>query len=203
MFKAVFFTLLSLVLLWTLSETMFLDIFGIGRLKAKRNFPEAAAKMGLTAVSPERKKSFSDYSGTYGGYDIWVAPEMSSVKVIMPRLPGLFLNTFQQKISFETGNRTVDRFFSARQAPADMAEKLVENERVVPLLTHFIEKWGRKIGKMDIEPGYVECRLKFGMGHYIPASLLEPMATDLVNLADALQLSIGPGKKDKSDNIKE
>lgn len=202
MFKAVLFILLFLALLWAVSEIMFLDVLGIGRLKAKKSFPEAAAKMGLTAVSPGRKKSFSDYSGTYGGYDIWVAPEMSSVKVNMPRIPGLFLNTFQKNISFDTGNQDIDRFFTARQAPATTAEKLLKTERFIRSLDIFIEKWKRKINKMDIEPGYIECRLKFGNGHYIPASLLEPMTSDLVGLADALQQSIGP-EKDKLDHAKE
>lgn len=202
MFKPVLFILLLVALLWVLSEIMFLDILGIGRMKAKKSFPEAAAKIGMTAVSPGKKKSFSDYSGTYGGYDIWVAPEMSSVKVNMQRIPGLFLNTFQKNISFDTGNPTVDRFFTARQAPAATSQKLIENERFTRLMASFIEEWKRKISKVDIEPGYIECRLKFGMGHYIPASLLEPMTSDLVGLADALQQAVQL-KETEAGNTKE
>jgi hypothetical protein len=44
--------------------------------------------------------------------------------------------------------------------------------------------------------------LKFGNGHYIPASLLEPMTSDLVGLADVLQQSIGP-EIGKLGNAKE
>lgn len=185
--KAVFFTLTLLIVVWIMSELLFLDVFGVGRLSAKKKFPQAAEKMGLKASSPPKKRSFSNYSGTYGGFEIEVTPEISSIKVTMKRIPGLFMNTFQKNVSFDTGNPIVDRFFSARQAPSATYEKFVSNKRLVQSLADFIEKWKRKISKVDIEPVYVECRMKFGNGHYIPASVLEPMTSDLVKITRLLQ----------------
>lgn len=188
--KTVFSTLTLLTVVWMMSELFFLDIFGVGRFNAKRNFPEAAEKMGLKANSPHKKRSFSNYSGTYSGYYVEVAPEMSSIKVMMERIPGLFMNTFQKNVSFDTGNQTIDSLFTARQAPVATCEKLVGNKRLIQILADFIEKWKRKISKMDIEPKYVECRMKFGNGHYIPASVLEPMTSDLVKITLLLQETI-------------
>lgn len=170
-----------------INELLFLDLFGVGRLNAKRNFPQAASKMGLAADSSHKKRSFPNYSGVYRGCEILVAPEMGSIKVTMQRIPGLFINTFQKKASFGTGDPTIDRFFSARQAPSATQEKLVKNERLIRFLADFIDKWKRKVSQMDIEPGYVECRMRFGNGHYIPASVLEPMTSDLVSIVQLLQ----------------
>lgn len=188
--KTVFSTLTLLIAVWMMSELLFLDVFGIGRFVAKKKFPETAEKMGLRAISPTKNKSFSNYIGTYGGFEVEVTPEISSIKVTMKRIPGLFLNTFQKDVSFDTGNRTLDRFFTARQAPSDTYEKLVANKRLIRFLADFIEKWKRKISNVDIEPVYVECRMKYGNGHYIPASVLEPMTSDLVKIAQLLQDTI-------------
>ncbi|MBC2713116.1 MAG: hypothetical protein HGJ94_19635 [Desulfosarcina sp.] len=173
-----------------MSELLFMDIFGIGRLKAKKMFPEAAEKMGLKAHSLLKKRSFPQYSGSFSNFKIEVAPEMSSIKVMMQSVPGLFMNTFGKNVEFDIGNETIDRFFTERKAPRSTYEKLVGNAEWVHFVRRFIEKWKRVIQVLDVEPGYIECRMKYGNGHYIPASVLEPMTSDLVKIADILQKTV-------------
>jgi hypothetical protein len=105
-------------------------------------------------------------------------------------VPGLFLNTFKKNIQFNTGNSTVDLFFSERKAPPATCQKIKNSPALLTCIENFIKKWGRKCRKVDLEPGYMECAMKFGNGHYIPAWVLEPMVSDMVRLTDLMQAAV-------------
>jgi len=174
----------------TVNNLLYLDILGIGRFITRKKFPEAAARLGFKAQSEWSHRIFPEYSGRYREHDVLIAHERSSIRVSIQPVPGLFLNTFKKNIQFNTGNSAVDLFFSERKAPQATCQKIINSTDLLAYIESFIKKWGKKCRKVDLEPGYIECALKFGNGHYIPAWILEPIVSDMVKLADLLQAAV-------------
>ena len=172
------------------NNLLYLDVFGIGRFITRKKFPEAADRLGLKAQSEWSYRVFPEYSGRYKKYDVLISQERSSIRVSMQPIPGLFLNTFKKNIQFNTGNSAVDLYFSERKAPQATCQKIINNAVLLAYIESFIKKWGKKCRKVDLEPGYIECAMKFGNGHYIPARVLEPMVSDMIKFADLLQAAV-------------
>ena len=193
-FDAMLKTIISLLVLtggiWLISELLFLDLFGIGRFMAKRQFPECAKKIGLQQINSGTSSCFPKYRGNFSGYDIKIDPESSLISVLMDPIPNLSLSTHDKEKTFDTGNIRIDNFFKERKSPTGISKQIVNSNELLNRLDAFIVKWGRICRFFQIQYDLIECGMKFGNGHYIPASILEPMISDLVGLADVIQKSI-------------
>ena len=185
--KTILEILVGLILLWGVSELLFLDIFGIGRYATRKNFPAVAQRMGLAAESQWSWHVFPEFAGTYRGHQVSIDHNSASIQVALPDIQGLSLNTFGNRKAFDTGSSFLDRFFSERMVPDHLKHALKENAELVQTMERVIRKWRYKMKAMDIESQYVECKMKFGNGRYIPASVAEPLTMDLIAIADQLQ----------------
>lgn len=185
--KTVLEILVGLILLWGVSELLFLDIFGIGRYATRRNFPAVAKRMGLTTESQWSWHAFPEFAGTYRGHQVSIDHDSASIQIALPSIRGLSLNTFGDRKTFDTGNSLLDRFFSERMVPECLSHALKGNAELVQTMEWVIRKWRYKMKTMDIESQYVQCKMKFGNGRYIPASVAEPLTTDLIAIAEQLQ----------------
>jgi len=130
--------------LLTVNNLLYLDILGIGRFITRKKFPEAAAGLGFKAQSEWSYRVFFYYSGNYKKHDVFISQERSSIRVSIQPVPGLFLNTFKKNIQFNTGNNTVDLFFSERKAPQATSQKIINSTNLLACIESFIKKWGKK-----------------------------------------------------------
>ncbi len=175
---------------WLVSDLLYMDLLGIGRSKAKRQLPVIAQKMGLKETGAGPSKLFSKYSGKYSGYNVEVDPESSLITVHMDPIPSLSLSTYEKDVQFDTGNQLVDKYFKERKASDDISRQLVQSEAFLQRLQAFMENRRDICRFIVIQYDMIKCGMKFGNGHYIPASILEPVTSELVGLADALQRSV-------------
>jgi hypothetical protein len=181
--------LVGLVLLWVVSELLFLDIFGFRRYATRRNFPAVAKRMGLAADAHWSWHISPEYSGTFEGHQVSIDHTSASVEIALPTIQGLSLNTFGDRKTFDTGNSLLDRFFSERMGPECLKQALNENAELVQTMERVIRKWRFKMKVMDIESQYVRCKMKYGNGRYVPASVAEPLTRDLIAIAEQLQVA--------------
>jgi len=179
--------LVGLILLWGVSELLFLDLFGLGRYRTRKKFPAVAERMGLTAESRWSWHVFPEYKGIYNGHQVVIDHSDASVEVALPSIPGLSLNTFGSRKTFNNGNPLLDRFFSERTGPECLKKALSEDAELAQTMKRVIRRWRYKMKVMDIESQYVKCKMKFGNGRYVPASVVEPLTKDLVAIAEQLQ----------------
>jgi hypothetical protein len=179
--------LVALVCLWSVSEMLFLDIFGIGRYNTRKKFPEVAKKMGLNADAKWSNRVFPKFQGRYKGHRVTIDHEMARIRVDLPSIDGLILNTYGQGAAFDTGNETIDHFFKEREVPPCLMDEMTGRSELLTVFEVFIKKWRRAMRKLDIEYQYVECRMRYGNGHYIPAAVAEPLTMDLIEIAGLLE----------------
>lgn len=172
---------------WGINEMLFLDLLGIGRRNTRTHFPEVARKMGLTADSEWSSRVFPTFQGRFQGRHVTIDHERARIRIVLPSIPDLILNTYGKKAAFDTGNETIDGFIKERSVPPCLKGEMTGNSELVSTLEMFIKTWRRKMNKLDIESDYVECRMKFGNGHYIPADVAEPLTRHLISIADLLE----------------
>ena len=178
----------GMILLWGVSEFLFLDIFGFGRYATRKKFPAVARRMGLAAASQWSWNTFPEFNGSYKGHQVSIDHEGASIEIALPSIQGLSLNTFGHRATFDTGNSLLNRFLRERMGPACLQVALRENGVLAQTMERLIRKWRFKMRSMDIESQYVKCKMKFGNGRYIPSSVAEPLTTDLIEIAEQLQI---------------
>ncbi len=181
---------LLLLIIWLIGDLMFMDILGVGRLMAKRKLPEVAKSMGFKEKPGSSPRSFNEYSGKYKGHFVKVEPESATITVYMRHIPNLDLSTTYKKTKFDTGNPKFDRFFTERMAPKDVGEKISRSDELIEFVGVFGKKWKRKCKFVAVSYDNVRCAMKYGNGHYIPADVLEPIISDLIQMADLLNAAV-------------
>ena len=184
-----------------MSEFLYLDLFGIGRLKAKRQLPGVMHEMGFKQTGTVKSGLLPKYAGVYSGYEVKVDPESSLITVHMNPIPKLSLSTYDKTIQFDTGNQVVDKYFKERKASKDISTQLARSKEFLQRMESFIVNRRKVCRFIVIQYDMIECGMKFGNGHYIPTSILKPVTSDLVGLAYSLQQSVNMEKK--ADNAKE
>ncbi len=179
--------LVVVALVWGMSEMLFLDLFGLGRSNTRKKFPEVAQKMGLTADSEWSARVFPNFQGRYQDHHVTIEHELARIRVDLASIPDLVLNSYGSRAVFNTGNATIDGFIKERDVPPCLKDQMAGNSELISTLEMFIKKWRRKMRRLDIESLQIECVMKFGNGHYIPADVAEPLTLDIISIAELLE----------------
>ncbi len=162
------------------------DPLGIGKLLARKSFPEAAKELGLHLRSTTGNQ-IGNYAGKYKNYFITIEFESARVQLNMKPISGLSLSTSYDRQNFSTKNDAFDRFFSERIAPSPIAKKIQQNEELLQFVEYFQNKWQKRLLYFAVNEDYIKTRLKYGNGHYIPGKILKKFLSDLVRLTDLIQ----------------
>lgn len=180
----------ALLVFLGVTELLYLDITGLGRKKALREFPKAAKKLGFS-LKASRSRQFGVYTGIYKGYGFNIDPDSNAtIYLRMPPIAGLKLSTYKDKTNFDTGDHGFDNLFIERTASPELGQKLSEATQLLTFVDQFGSRWKRKYRFIEIVEDGIYCSLKYGNGKYIPGSVLERIVPDMVNIADLLQAAV-------------
>ena len=180
-------TIGAFLLFLGITQYLDLDILGIGRRKAMREFPKEAERLGLS-LKTRRPKEFGVYKGKYKGYFFTIDPDSNAtIYLRMKTLPGLALNTIYHKTNFNTGNSTFDHLFTERRASPKIRENLCKSTELINFVGVFGNRWKGKYRFIRVVEDGIYFSFKYGSGHYIPASILEKIMSDMVKLAELIQ----------------
>lgn len=181
--------IVAIILALVVCELLFIDITGLGRRKAQRQFPAAAQQFGFIRQKSRASKPIGDYAGEYGGYHFLIEPDRNAtIQLQMKPLEGLDeLMTRKGASNFESGDDSFDSRFKTRSASAEMAGRIQQAPEFLQYAATFAGKWRWKANYIQIRPDAIYCSLKYGNGRYIPASALEQIIPEMVKLADLLQ----------------
>ena len=188
--------IIVLIICLGICEFFYMDITGLGRRKAFREFPEAAKKFGFIQKKSRSSKPFGTYTGIYNGYNFKIDPDSNAtVHLEMNPVPGLteFI-TRQGQTNFDSGDKGFDNVFKTRLVSAELGQKLREAVAFLAYAVQFGKRWKGKCNYIQIYEDSIYCSFKYGSGHYIPASVLEKIIPDLIKFADLLQAAV-PEKK--------
>ncbi|MEM7412542.1 MAG: hypothetical protein AAF430_20090 [Myxococcota bacterium] len=187
-----------IAVLGTLAVLLPLILGALGKRRAERQLPDAAAALGLERDGPQGARQQGRYKGQIGGRRVIVRPDtFGMIRVGFESRPALSLSTDPAAVAviedvapFETGDAAFDRLFRHRLASAEVAELLRTNERLRQRLVDFSKSHSLRSFAVDAE--YVTITGKvYAFFHYIPADRLEPLIADLVALADAIEPELG------------
>ena len=184
--------IIALLLFVGFCELLYLDITGLGRRKALREFPAAAKKFGFIQKKSRSSRPFGTYTGTYKGYNFTIEPDSNAtVQLHMDPVPGIeeFI-TRQGQTNFDSGDKGFDNVFKTRLVSAELGQTLREAVAFLTYTVQFGKRWKGKYNYIQIYKDSIYCSFKYGSGHYIPASVLEKIIPDLVKLADLLQAAV-------------
>ncbi len=183
---------IALLLFIGICELLYLDITGLGRRKAFREFPEVAKKFGFIQKKSRSSKPFGTYTGAYSGYNFKIDPDSNAtIQLQMNPIPGLkeFI-THKGHTNFDSGDQRFDHFFKTRLVSAKLGQKLRKATHFITYAVQFGRAWKGKYNYIQIYSDSIYCSFKYGSGHYIPASILEKIIPDMVKLADLLQAAV-------------
>jgi hypothetical protein len=183
------------VSVFLIGDFMYMDLLGVGRFMAKRKLPEVAQNIGLKEKPGSSKRSFNEYFGKFKGHFVKVFPENADVIVYMRHIPNLKLSTIYTETNFDTGDARFDRFFTERMATKDAGQKIAASGELMEFSDQLRRRWKKKCKFIEVRFDNVACAMKYGNGHYIPADVLEPILSDLVQLADLLNQAVDPKPK--------
>ena len=185
-------TIIVLLVCLGICEFFHMDITGLGRRKALREFPEAAQKFGFVHKKSRSSRPFGTYTGIYSGYSFKIDPDSNAtIHLEMNPVSGLteFI-TRKGKTNFDSGDKGFDRFFKTRIVSAELGQKLREATAFLAYTVQFGKRWNGKYNYIQIYKDSIYCSFKYGNGHYIPASVLKKIIPDMVRLADLLQAAV-------------
>jgi hypothetical protein len=166
-----------------------------GAARATKEFPELAAKLGLTARAAAAGK-IGALAGDYQGFRVYVDPDdRPRVVVYFARAAEVTLRTFEHEkrpppgmVSFTTGNTAVDRFFKDRYAEESLASRIAKHaDELAKLLEPFTLRWARNVEHLSITPERVECAVQFGRPTHIPPEAAESLLVAAAALARFLE----------------
>lgn len=185
----IFIIVIACLLFLGVCELLYLDITGLGRRKAVREFPAAAQKFGFSLKKSRSTGQIGLYAGSYNGYHFTVEPDRSAtVHLRMKPVPGLeVFITRQGRTNFDSGDPQFDAFFRTRLVSAELGRHLRASSPFVNFAVKFCRRWKGRYDYIQIYPDSIYCAFKYGSGHYIPAPVLEQVIPDMVKLADGLQ----------------
>lgn len=172
------------------------DPFGAGISKARTNFPETGAALGLEYTPSELREGLGELHGSFGGYRVRVAPDDSAlielvlherVQVHLSNQEPVRSHTNERMVAFDFNDKSANRLFRTRFASEDLVTRLASSGRIAEFVVAFNGHWGRKKLLIECSNGYVFARFRDGMEKYIPVDDIEPMLKDLVLLASILE----------------
>lgn len=181
-------TICALLTFWGITEFLYLDITGMGRRKAFREFPKAANKFGFT----RKKGKTSTFTGVYDGYSFTIHPKRNAtIHLQMKSVPGLkeFI-TREGETNFSSGDQGFDNLFRTRLVSHQLGQKLSSAKPFIAFAVQFGRRWKSKSNYIQIYNDSIYCSLKYGNGSYIPASVLRQIVPDMVKLANLLRAAV-------------
>ena len=180
-------TIAAFFLFWGVTQYLKMDMFGLGRWRAMREFPKEAKRLGLHHKS-HLPREFGVYKGKYKGYAFTIDPDSNAtIYLRMKPIYGLRLSTTTHRTNFDTGNPQFDHFFTERKAPPKIREKLSESTKLITFVSAFKVRWKGKYRFVKVVEDGIYFSFKYGSGNYIPASLLEKIMSDMVEIASLIQ----------------
>ena len=179
----------AVILVLAACELLFLDITSLGRRKAMRQFPVAAKTFGFVRQPSRASKPIGTYTGTYKGYDFKIDPDSNAtIQLQMKPIDGIreFI-TKKGETNFQSGVPQFDSLFKTRLVSEELGQRLRNDKRFFTFAAQFAKRWRWKSNYIQIYSDSIYCSLKYGNGRYIPASVLEQIVPDIVELANFLQ----------------
>ena len=174
-------------------EFFYLDLTGIGKRKAIKEFPVAAQELGFKLTKKRSSQNFGFFSGQYRKYEFDITPDYSA-KIILKMQPikGLEqISTASGNIEFMSQNSQFDKLFKTREATKEFAPVIQQATRFQKAAITFSQQWQRPSDYIGIDNNEIRITLKYGHGSYIPASVLKKIIPDMVELADIIQQDLG------------
>ena len=191
---------MDLCLFLSCAQLFYWDLTGLGKFLANRKFPEAARKMGFKLkVKGGSPRNLGIYTGKYKGHFVRLDPEGAKIEVSMKHIQNLELSTVNKEANFDTGRKGFDYFLTERKASPEIARKLCEFPELLNYVDRFRKTWKRKIEYLYVTYNRIECKLRYGYGHYIPPGILKRILPDLITLADLLQDTVRANNQTKSN----
>ena len=187
--------LFMLAIFYGVTEWLFLDFFGFGYRRARRDFPAAAEALGLTFVAASDPGGIGEIKGEYRGRKVTIAPDRNAIILFsVAGLPNLFLSTkVYEKKNFDTGNSVFDGFFRTRSMnkPEQLVHRINDSGTALDFLSAFNSRWKRKLDYFSVTKDGIDLKLKYGMNSYVPVKDLEQLLPDLNTFAGILEDILG------------
>ncbi len=181
--------------IYGISEWFLFDFFGIGRRRAKRDFPAVAETLGLTFSASRDRSEIGEIKGEYEGRNVTISPDRNATILFSTAgLPDVFLSTkVYEKKNFDTGNSAFDSFFLTRSMskPEKVRRQIENSGAALDYLPVFSRRWKRKLDFFEISEDGIRLSLKYGMNSYVPAKDLEQLLPDLNKFAGMLEDVLG------------
>lgn len=176
-----------------LGEFFYLDMTGLGKKKAIKEFPIAIKRLGFSLSHQGSAQTFGFIQGRIGRYGFYISPDYGAkVALRMPSIAGLVgMSTVKGTITFDSENKGFDRTFRTREVSGEIKATTQFASRFLESATSFAKKWNCATDFIGIDEGEIVVTLRYGHGTYIPASVLEEIVGDMVVLADEIQRSFG------------
>ncbi|MDX2440596.1 MAG: hypothetical protein QNK40_08600 [Desulfobacterales bacterium] len=207
--------IVSLIFLYMLDKFFYLDMTKLGWKRARKNFPNVAAKLGLEHFSPKLKIKIGEIKGEFNGYQIRIRPdyraiiEVTQIGSLRFRSSRLMLSTSKSQIisppegvrQFDSGNSKFDTFFQTRYALPDLAKLLTDDASKLVCLEQFRKTWKNKLRLVEVGDSGIRCSLKYGLSTYIPAETLEKILPDLCELAKIFQSLLDAGNSENTNRV--
>ena len=174
-----------------------------GFQQAMRELPSVAFKLGLQLKQNEDSDGDitsrrAELLGYYEDRNVCVRPWRAMIEVGMNQMPDIDLAINEKPhrsvpvdmVHFDSGNKGFDKFFRKRLANPEIAEKLTRSASRLDYVGKFRRRWNRYLLYLDVTKDGIYCRVKYGHGTYIPASVLEALLPDLCRLAEVLEIAM-------------
>lgn len=174
-----------------------------GFQQAMSELPMVAFKLGLrlnedTSSAGEIMARSVELFGRYQTREVCVKPRRAMIEVGMNQMPDIDLAINEKPhrsvpvdmVHFASGNKGFDKFFRKRWANPEIAEKLTRSASGLDYVGEFRRRWNRYLLYLDVTKDGIYCRVKYGHGTYIPASVLEALLPDLCRLAEVLEIAM-------------
>ncbi|MCK5687790.1 hypothetical protein KAI87_00905 [Myxococcota bacterium] len=176
-------------------EYLFLDMTGIGKRKAIKEFLAIATSLGFKVKEKRSAQNFGTLKGRHGGYHFIIKPDDAKVIIEIPDIKGLKeISTWKGEINFSSENKEFDKIFRTRLIAKSLIDTIKSGHKFQEAAIAFVQKWHRQTEIITIEGYQIICIVKYGFTSYIPASVLKEIVPELTELADAIQQDLGNKK---------
>jgi hypothetical protein len=180
-----------MVVFYAVNERFYFDIIGVGRRRAKRQFPVVAKKLGLNFVASSDRSEIGRIEGNYQGRKIRIAPDENATMLYrISGLPDIFLSTkVYERENIDTGNMVFDSFFRTRniKRPDSIVDRINKRGAALEFLHDFNRRWKRKLEYFEVSDEGIRLSFKHGMNGYMPATDLEQLLPELSKFAGILE----------------
>lgn len=166
----------------------------IARKMTWRHLPVVAKKLGLDHINSRHYSEFGKLSGTIQGHQVIVEPD-ENAKIIVhfksAKPVQFWTKKNRQKPTgempeFKTHNWTFNYIFKTRRADEKIAKTFIDSPDLIVLFNQFYIKRIWSLESIYVSDQAIYC--EFNYGHpfypYIPASVLENILKEIIDLTD-------------------